>query len=214
MINKIKKQNNLAGLMIPIPVEVENLQLPDPQLLNYYKGLEERIIWIDQEITDDFILGLIKQIILWNKEDEGKAKEERKPIKVLIFSFGGDLYSTFALLDVIAASETPVHTYNMGVAMSAGLLLLLAGEKRYALKKSQVLIHSGSGGAGGTYEQVEAQTQAYKEMIGLMREYIIERTNIDTKLYKKYMSKEWYLYSDKQKELGIVDEIIISLHQI
>lgn len=83
------------------------------------------------------------------------------------------------------ASKTPIRTINMGVAMSAGLLILLAGHERYAMKYSTAMIHRGSGGAQGTYEQMEEQQKNYKKLIDTMRDYILERTNIDTKLFNK-----------------------------
>ena len=81
--------------------------------------------------------------------------------------------------------------------MSAGLLILLAGHQRFCLKNSTALAHSGSGGASGTFEQTEAQMKDYKRFVDTMRNYIIERTNIDTRTLNKYKSKEWYLYAEE-----------------
>ena len=102
----------------------------------------------------------------------------------------------------------------MGVAMSAGLLILLAGHKRFCLKKSTALAHSGSGGAQGTYEQTEAQMKDYKRFVDTMRNYIVDRTHIDTKTLNKYKTKEWYLYSEDQLNYGIVDKIVDDIDEI
>ena len=206
------KGKNSGGdlLSIVLPGGMENLQLPNPELLNYYRGLEKRILWIDTEI-DDCLLELEKLILLWNAEDKGKPVEEREKIRIFIFSYGGSIDACFSMLDICELSKTPIVTYNMGVSMSAGLLLLLAGSERYTLPKSQVLIHSGSGGAAGTFEQVEAQMATYKQLVSMMREYIIKRTKIDTKLLNKNKNKEWYIFAEEQVELGIVDGIISDL---
>ena len=102
----------------------------------------------------------------------------------------------------------------MGVAMSAGLLILLAGHKRFCLKNSTALAHSGAGGACGTFEQTEAQMKDYKRFIDTMRNYIIERTSIDTKTFNKYKSKEWYLYAEEQLKYHIVDKLIDDIDEI
>lgn len=196
-----------------IPENLENLQLPSPELLTYYRNLEDRVIWIDYGV-DESILEVSKLIMYFNKLDKDIPAEERKPIKLLLYSYGGDGQACFSLLDIIALSKTPVWTINMGVAMSAGLLILLAGHKRFCLKNSTALAHSGSGGTSGSFEQTEAQMKDYKRFVDTMRNYIIERTKIDTKTFNKYKSKEWYLYSEDQIKYGIVNKIIDDIDNI
>lgn len=200
-------------LKIAIPQNLENLMLPAPELLTYYRNLEDRVVWIDYGV-DETILEVSKLIMYFNKLDKDIPVEERKPIKLLLYSYGGDGQACFSLLDVIALSKTPVYTYNMGVAMSAGLLILLAGHKRFCLKNSTALAHSGSGGACGTFEQTEAQMKDYKRFVETMRNYIIERTNIDTKTLNKYKNKEWYLYAEDQIKYGITDKIVEDITEI
>jgi ATP-dependent Clp protease protease subunit len=200
-------------MQVIVPNNVENLQLPSPELLTYYRNLEDRVIWIDYGV-DESILEVSKQIMYFNKEDKDVPVEQRKPIKLLIYSYGGDGQACFSLLDVIALSKTPIYTVNMGVAMSAGLLILLAGHKRFCLKNSTALAHSGSGGASGTFEQTEAQMKDYKRFVDTMRNYIIERTDIDTKTLNKYKSKEWYLYAEEQTKYRVVDKVIDNIDEI
>ena len=192
---------------------LENLQLPSPELLTYYRNLEDRVIWIDYGV-DESILEISKLIMLFNKEDKDVPVEQRKPIKLLVYSYGGDGQACFSLLDVIALSKTPVFTINMGVAMSAGLLILLAGHQRFCLENSTALAHSGSGGTCGTFEQTEAQMKDYQRFVKTMRDYIIDRTKIDQKTYNKYKNKEWSLYSEDQIKYGICDKIIDDIYEI
>ena len=41
----------MDSIMLEIPKDVSNLQLPDPELLTYYKNLEDRVLWVDSEIN-------------------------------------------------------------------------------------------------------------------------------------------------------------------
>lgn len=200
-------------MQVLIPNNLENLQLPSPELLTYYRNLEERVIWIDYGV-DESILEVSKLIMYFNKEDKDIPVEQRKPIKLLLYSYGGDGQACFSLLDIISLSKTPVWCVNMGVAMSAGLLILLAGHKRFCLKNSTALAHSGSGGTSGSYESTEAQMKDYKHFVQTMRDYIIERTNIDQKLMNKKKSQEWYIYASEQVRLGVVDKIIDDIDEI
>jgi hypothetical protein len=47
-----------------------------------------------------------------------------------------------------------------------------------------------------------------------MRNYIIERTNIDTKIFNKYKNKEWYMYDKEQVDYHIVDKVIDDIDEI
>lgn len=201
------------ALNIVIPKELENLKLPSPELLDYYKDYDDRCISIDCEI-DDSLFDATKQIIAYNKADKGIPVEERKPIKIYVMSYGGDLYQAYAFISTILASQTPVITVNMGVAMSAGLLILLAGHKRYAMKYSTAMIHSGSGSASGSYEEMEASQKNYKKLIDMMRDYILKRTTIDTKTFSKNKTKDWYLTDADQLKYGVVSKIVENLDEI
>ena len=146
--------------------------------------------------------------------DAGVPVEERKPIKIFIYSYGGEVSACFNVIDTIAMSKTPVYTYNMGVSMSAAFLILIAGHKRFATKNAVCLIHSGSGGTQGTYEQTEAQMKDYKHAVAAMREFILARTKIDQKLLAKYKSTEWYLYKEDLLNYGVVEKIIESVDEL
>ena len=185
---------------IGLSVPEEGLGLPDPDMLMFYKELADREIWLDASV-DIETLEISKLILHFNKMDAGIPVEERKPIKIFIYSYGGEVSACFNVIDTISMSKTPVYTYNMGVSMSAAFLILIAGHKRFATKNSTCLIHSGSGGTQGTYEAA-------------MREFILARTKIDQKLLAKYKSTEWYLYKEDMLNYGIVDKIIESVEEL
>lgn len=198
------------NMMIAIPQSVENLQLPDPTLLSYYQDEADRSFWINDEITDN-LLEFAKLIMKYNKEDVGKPIEERKPIKIFISSPGGDLDSTLSFIGLIGLSKTPIWTINMGWAYSAAGLILMAGHKRFIMPNCSVLIHSGSGMLGGSFEQTTEQMKNYKALVDKMRDFILSKTKIDVKLFKKNQSKDWYINTEEALSLGIVDEIVEDL---
>lgn len=198
------------NMMIAIPQSVENLQLPDPTLLSYYQDEADRSFWINDEITDN-LLEFAKLIMKYNKEDVGKPIEDRKPIKIFISSPGGDLDATLSFIGLIGLSKTPIWTINMGWAYSAAGLILMAGHKRFIMPNCSVLIHSGSGMLGGSFEQTTEQMKNYKALVDKMRDFILSKTKIDVKLFKKNQSKDWYINAEEALSLGIVDEIVEDL---
>lgn len=208
-------EENVKVLDIMIPDEVENLKLPNPELVNYYKDCDNRMIYIDFEIDETLLRDIGRQIIEYNRIDYGAPVEFRKPIVILINSGGGCLDSTYATIAIMEMSKTPIITVNMNSAYSAAGLLLMAGHKRYCMPRSQVLIHSGSAsGISGNYEDIQESTKSYKKMVEEMREFIVSKTKIDKALMKKNQSKDWYLDTTSQVELGCVDAVLSSLDDI
>ena len=78
-----KKKLDTAYLDIAIPQNAENLQLPDPSLLQFYKNYENRIIWIDDEIST-MTLEYAKMIMQWNFEDKQNNIPVSKRTKIKV----------------------------------------------------------------------------------------------------------------------------------
>lgn len=198
---------------LALPENLETMQLPSPELVNYWRLAENRIFYIDCEI-DESVLDIQKSIININIADKGIKPEDRKPIVIMLDTPGGLLVETMSLASVMIMSKTPVITVNIGSAYSGGALLLLAGHKRYALKYSKAMLHSGSGGVSGTYEQTEAAQKVYKKQVEEMGEYILSRSGMDEKVFKRNKSKDWHLTTDEQVQHGLVHSVLESLDEI
>lgn len=202
-------------MLLQIPAEIENLKLPNPELLDAYTDRKNRLILIDYDIDDGLLHEVGRQILEYNREDKGKPVNERTPIVILINSGGGCLDSTYATIAIMETSKTPIVTVNMNCAYSAAGLILMAGHKRYCMPRSQVLIHSGSAqGIGGNFEDIQESTKSYKKMVEEMREFIVSKTKIDKALIKKFQARDWYLDTSQQTELGVVDEVLTNLDEI
>lgn len=189
---------------------------PNPDLYMYYKDLQNRIIWLDDVVNEITAIPITKMILNWNKEDEinNISVEKRKPIKIFIYTVGGSVEEIFHIADIIDLSKTPVYTYNMGIALSAGLDILISGHKRFALKNSKALYHSGSAGIQGTAEQIQSQTAQYSKQLDMLNNRLLERTKISKDLLKKKKKSEWFIVGQEQAELGIVDEIIDNISEL
>ena len=200
-------------IAVMLPQNIENLQLPAPELVTYYKNDNNRTFWIEDEIGDG-LFEYSKQILRFNQEDKDIPVEERKPIKFFIDSPGGDLETMLAFIGLVGISKTPIWMINAGIAYSAAGLILMSGHKRFVLPNSQCLIHTGSGQLGGTFDQTTEQMKNYKQMVEKMKNFIISHTNIDQKLFNKNKSKDWFITTEEQLELGIVDKIVDDLDEI
>jgi len=212
--NKFRTQNNdeNENLRIEIPKDIENMQLPNPSLLQYYRDLEERIYWIGGGV-DEGLYDLIDYILDFNRKDKGIPKEERKPIKLIIASPGGSLDVEKSLTAIIEMSETPVYGYAIGMVASAAAMIYLSCHKRYATNNSKFLFHQGScSDVGGSYQEVQAFMESYKTDIEEMSKFYKEHTNYPAKTIDSKLSKgDWYIGVEEAKKNGVVHEIMTSL---
>lgn len=210
-----KRKADMAYLDIAIPQNVENLQLPDPSLLQFYRNYENRILWIDDEITT-MTLEYAKMIMQWNFDDKRNniPIEERVPIKVIFFSPGGDLEVNNCLVDTIQLSKTPVIGVNVGMAASSGCFIYLACHKRYTFPTAEFLIHKGAGRFEGTYDVVLSAILNYQRQVEELGEFVLSRTNIPQDIFDENFATDWYLSAKEAIEYGVAEKIITSLDEI
>lgn len=196
-----------------VTIELPDPTLPDPAMINYYLFEKDRKFFLDQEIGYS-VMEMIKLIMRWNLEDKDIPVEERKPITIYIMSEGGLLSYMWTLIDIMLISKTPIITVNVGVAGSAAALIYLAGSKRYMLKQAITVIHQGSTEVIGDASKVMDAVDNYKVELNKMRQYILDRTNITTKLFNKKNKDDWYIDADSCLEYGICHNIVETLDEI
>ncbi len=190
-----------------IPGGLDNLTLPDPDLLNEYIDLDNRVIWISDEINM-FTLSVIQYIIYWNRADKDKPVEARKPIKLLFFTQGGmlDIYNSIA--DVIELSKTPVYGINMGVCASAGAFIFLSCHKRYMLPNAYFLFHKGSIGFSGNATDVLSLIEDYQEQLDLLVQSVVSKTEFtEDEMAEKIMS-DFYVRAQLALDKKVVDQVV------
>lgn len=205
---------------ILLPKKLENLQLPDPDLVQTYKDIEDRIIYLEgliggeEDPYEDNSIGIIKKIMQYNREDKLLDPAERKPIKIFIDSCGGEVYGTITLINTISMSKTPVYTINLRDALSAAGYVFMSGHKRFSFPQSTVLIHSGSIGYSGDKNKVDTMRKHYEKIEKSLDGFILSKTTIDAKTLKTKAPKEWYLTTEDAIKYGVSDKIIESLDDI
>jgi ATP-dependent Clp protease protease subunit len=211
---KIMKKIDWDVLLGEETKEVSKMNLPDPDLLDFYRRTYNREIYINTDI-DEMLIDFSLKIIEWNREDKGiEDISKRKIIKVFINSDGGCVNSVMNFINVIKLSKTPVWTIAMGKAFSSGGLLLMAGHKRFIFENTEVLVHDGSTGAYGDTGKVLDSLERTKGLEERVKKYILTNTKITEKLYDKNYRRDWWLFSDKIIELSIADSIVTDLSEI
>lgn len=203
----------IAEILENMQIELPNSTLPEPDMVSFYRLVQDRKYYIDGEITASAMM-LQRLILLCNKEDLGKPAEDRKPIILYIMSPGGDLDYMYMLIDTINLSITPVYTVNLGLAASAASLIFMSGHKRFMTPFSKVLIHEGSAKLEGDAIKVMDATEDYKKSLKQMKEFIMAKTEIPKQLLFKKRSNDWTLTANECLTYKVCDRIITTLDEV
>lgn len=174
----------------------------------YLRDLKQRKLFISANICQDTVDDAVRHIMQFNHEDADIPVEERKPILLYVASNGGDVDAGFTLIDAILCSETPVYVVNQGYQYSMGFLIGLAGHKRFAMPHAKFLMHDGSQFIYNSGAKAQDQMEFNKKWEERIKQYVLSRTKIASEMYDAQMRKEWYMFADEAKTLGVVDFII------
>jgi ATP-dependent Clp protease protease subunit len=107
------------------------------------------------EFDDETLRNLLDAI-------EACVEQGQNVLPVTINSGGGDVFSAFAMCDLIRSAPIQVATIALGHAQSAGSLLLAAGTRgmRYVAPNVTVMAHEVSTTPTGTLTTMEAEAEA------------------------------------------------------
>lgn len=155
---------------------------------------------VTEELARDFMDGLLDLASL----------DPLKEIVVYIDTYGGSPYSMFAMHDLMRHISCPIRTIGLGKIMSAGVLLLAAGDRRAIMPNAMVMLHQVSSGMHGKTSGMEVELS-----------HLMEIQNRTYSLYAKYTKKpvediqkllsnphDKYMTAKEAKEFGLVDEIV------
>lgn len=199
---------NDTDFIIDIPEELLDLKLPNSYNVRYYEALNNRTIWINEEIDSGMAQEITHYIIKWNRADKNIPEIDREPIKILFDSPGGDLDAQAAICSMIELSKTPVIGIAIGLVASAASLIYLSCHLRLALKSSYFILHKGSAAVSGDFENIMNSIDDYKKEVEKMVNFIIERSKYTKEEVEERIKKDWYVRVPEALEKGLVDQVV------
>lgn len=189
--------------MTLVPMVVDRTDSGERSFDIYSRLLEDRVVFLSGEITDELANLVVAQLIYL------ESKDPTKDISLYINSPGGSVSAGLAIYDTMNYIRCDVSTICIGLAASMGAFLLSSGTKgkRYALPNSEIMIHQVLGGARGQASDVEIQTkQLLKTKIKLNR-LLAENVGKNITEVEKDTDRDNYLTAEEAKAYGIVDDV-------
>ncbi len=189
--------------MALIPMVVDRTDKGERSYDIYSRLLEDRIIFLSGEITDDVANTVVAQLIYL------ESKDPTKDICLYINSPGGSVTAGMAIYDTMNYVRCDVSTICVGLAASMGAFLLSSGTKgkRYSLANSEIMIHQVLGGAKGQATDVEIHTRQLLRTKEKLNRLLAQNVGKDYETVKADTERDNFLTAEEAKEYGIVDEV-------
>lgn len=166
----------------------------------------ERIITLACDINELSIATAMTHLMLFAQQSS------TLPVNMIVNTYGGSTDEMFALYDMMKLVKCPIYTVGLGKIMSAGVLILSAGEKghRKIGSNARVMMHPISSLTRGTVFSVDNELVEMKRIQKQMERCLAQETNMSKKQIKKLMVKnsDTYITANEAIKHGIVDSLI------
>ena len=169
------------------------------------KLLKSRTVIISQQVNSELSAKVLNQLVLLEQEDP------KQGITVFINSPGGEIFSGFAIFDMLKFIECPITTVVTGFAASMGSVLSLAADegRRFAMPQAKIMIHQPM--LMG-YQGRAADCESQEKEILKTRHHLInlysEQTGKDYEEIKQAIDRDNWFTSEEAMEFGLLDRIV------
>ena len=187
-----------------IPHVIEKTSSGERSYDIYSRLLQDRIIFLSNEVNDDIASLIVSQLLFLESQDPGKD------ISLYINSPGGSVSAGFAIYDTMNYIKCDVATYCMGLAASMGAFLLAGGAKgkRYAMPNAEIMIHQPSGGAKGQETEIRIVAEQILKTRERLNQILADNTGKPLDVIAADTERDNYMTAEEAKAYGLVDHVI------
>lgn len=169
------------------------------------KLFKERIIFIEDNITDEIANHINMKLIYLEMEDS------TKDIFIYINTNGGSTISGLSICDTIKFLKCDVWVICLGSAFSLGAIILSSGTKgkRICYPNSRIMIHETQSSIG--YQKttdIISRAENIKKLNEMAKGILARNTGKSLKQVLKDCEYDNYMTAEEAKEYGIIDHII------
>jgi len=187
-----------------IPYVIEQTSRGERSYDIYSRLLNQRIIFLGEEVTDVSANVIVAQMLHLEAEDPNKD------IYFYINSPGGSVTAGMAIYDTMNYIKCDVSTVCMGLAASMGAFLLSGGTKgkRIALPNAEIMIHQPSGGARGQATEIQIAAENILRTRKKLNEILAANTGQDYDTICHDTERDNFMTAQEALKYGLIDKIV------
>ncbi|GGC99158.1 ATP-dependent Clp protease proteolytic subunit [Aquisalinus flavus] len=187
-----------------VPMVVEQTSRGERSYDIYSRLLKENIIFLSGPVHDQVSTLIVAQLLFL------EAENPKKDINFYINSPGGSVTAALAMYDTMRYIRPAVSTMCIGLAASAGSLLLCAGAKdmRFSLPNSRIMVHQPSAGFQGQASDIERHAKDILETKRRLNEIYVEHTGQDYETIERTLDRDHFMTPQEAKDFGLIDKVL------
>ena len=189
-----------------IPYVIEQTGRGERSYDIFSRLLNDRIIFLGEEVTDVSANLVVAQLLFLESEDPNKD------IQLYINSPGGSVTAGMAIYDTMNYVKCDVSTICMGMAASMGAFLLAGGAKgkRFALPNAEIMIHQPSGGAQGQATDIQIVAEQILRTKKKLNEILAANTGQSLETIAADTERDNWMTAEEANAYGLIDELVRS----
>ena len=175
------------------------------------KLLKSRTVVISQQVDAELTAKVLSQLVLLEQESH------KEPVTVFINSPGGEIFSGFAIFDMLNFIACPVTTIVTGFAASMGSILSMAADKgrRFAMPQAKIMIHQPLlMGYQGRASECEIQAREILKTRDHLVKLYSEQTGKSREEIKKALDRDNWFTAEEALEYGLLDKVVHSRSEL
>ncbi|MBQ4200006.1 MAG: ATP-dependent Clp endopeptidase proteolytic subunit ClpP [Kiritimatiellae bacterium] len=187
-----------------VPMVVEQTSRGERSYDIYSRLLQDRIVLLGGEVTDDSANSIVAQLLFL------QAQDAKKEISMYINSPGGSVTAGLAIYDTMQFISCPVATYCVGQAASMGAVLLTAGAKgkRYALPNARIMIHQPWGGAEGKASDIEITAREILRLKEILNQILASHSGKKLDEVVRDTDRDHFMSAQEACSWGLIDKVL------
>jgi ATP-dependent Clp protease protease subunit len=202
--NLTKNDSSKPATSSLVPMVIKRSSEGERSMDLFSRLLDERIIMLCEPVDSGMASIIVSQLLYLQSEDS------EKDITMYINTPGGSVTSMWSIIDTMNLIKPDVSTVCIGMAASAGSLILANGAKgkRLILPHAEVMIHQPLGGAEGQASDISIRANNILKAKDIGQRFMALKTGQPLEKIEKDMDRDFFMDAEESVKYGIVDKII------
>lgn len=168
-----------------------------------------REVYFFSSVTEESLLTLWEQLRTIDQSSTPLEIEYQVPIRLYVFSEGGDLLAVLGFSDQLKRLRSPLHSVVTGLSASAATFITMACERRFITPSSFMLIHQFWSWKVGTYRQQKDEMFLNDMLMDKMADFYAAHSRYERSRIRKLLEEhDMWFNAEQALQAGLVDEIL------
>lgn len=163
-----------------------------------------RMLYLSGEVTELTAQEVNAEMLKMQREDP------IEDITLFVDTYGGDMFASFAIVDMMELITCDIRTICIGKAFSAGQFIFSTGAegKRFMSPHARLMLHNPVAGYVGSVPDIEIEIEEIQRSRDQFVAQISKRSNLTIEEVADLIQRNAYLDAPKAIEMGFADAIL------